>query len=202
MTHLTYETLLNYLENRLAGDERSQVVAHVAECPECRRRWARLQIVLQVAMEDQTITPPSEILKRAVDISHTRPETSQHKPWRRVVAALRFDSRLQFSAATVRGAARGQQLLFTTERVDIDLQIKSGPMESDLMGQILSAESSSEVLSAFVSLQNSAGTVLRATETDSLGQFTFRQIAYGIYDLVFDLGDQEVAIAGLELRNE
>jgi hypothetical protein len=120
----------------------------------------------------------------------------------RVVAALHFDSRLQLSSAGTRGAARGRQMLFTTEQVDIDLQIKPGRTDSDLMGQMLSAESSGEVLPAFVSLQSSAGTWLRATETDSLGQFTFRQIPSGSYDLVFDLENQEVAITGLEFEND
>jgi hypothetical protein len=151
---------------------------------------------------DRTVAPPENVLKRAVEISHGRRESHQRKPWLRVVAALSFDSRLQFSAAATRGAARGRQMLFTTEQVDIDLQIKPGPTDSDLMGQMLSTTSSGEVLPAFVSLQSSAGTWLRATETDSLGQFIFRQIPSGIYDLVFDLENQEVAITGLELEHD
>jgi hypothetical protein len=39
-------------------------------------------------------------------------------------------------------------------------------------------------------------------ETDSFGQFAFRQVPSGIYDLVFDLGAQEVSINSLELSND
>jgi hypothetical protein len=202
MTHSTFETLLNYLENRLPDDERGQVDTHLGSCPQCRQRLTRLQAFLQSVAEDQTVAPPQDILRRAVDLARGRREFPLRKPWMRVIAALSFDSRLQFSAAGTRGAGRGRQMLFTTEQVDIDLQIKPGQTDSDLIGQMLATQISENVLPAFVSLQSTAGTWHSATETDSLGQFTFRQIPFGNYDLVFDLEDQEVAITGLELQNE
>lgn len=202
MAHFNYETLLNYLEDQLSVEERSQVDAHVSSCQRCGQRLALLRTVLQSTAGDRTVAPPESILKRAVDIAHGRRESSQRKPWMRVVAALRFDSRLQLSSAATRGATRGRQMLFTTEQVDIDLQIKPGRTDSDLLGQMLSTQRTGEILPAFVSLQSSAGVLLRATETDSLGQFTFRQISSGIYDLVFELEDQEVAITGLEFEND
>ena len=202
MAHFKYETLLNYLENQLSVEERGQIDAHTAKCPRCSRRLTLIQGVLQSVDGDRTIAPPENILKRAIDIAHGRREFALRKPWLRVVAALSFDSRLQLSSVGTRGTARGRQMLFTTEQVDIDLQIKPGHTDSDLMGQMLSTSSSGEVLPAFVSLQSSAGTWLRATETDSLGQFTFRQIPSGSYDLVFDLENQEVAITGLEFLND
>lgn len=202
MAHFNYETLLNYLEDQLSVEERSQVDAHVSSCQRCGQRLALLRTVLQSTAGDRTVAPPESILKRAVDIAHGKRESPQHKPWMRVVAALRFDSRLQLSSAATRGATRGRQMLFTTEQVDIDLQIKPGRTDSDLLGQMLSTQRTGEILPAFVSLQSSAGVLLRATETDSLGQFTFRQISSGIYDLVFELEDQEVAITGLEFEND
>lgn len=202
MAHFKYETLLNYLENQLSAEERGQVDAHTAACPRCSQRLTLLQGVLQSVAGDRTVAPPEGVLKRAIDIAHGRREFALRKPWMRVVAALSFDSRLQLSSAGTRGVAHGRQMLFTTEQVDIDLQIKRGHTDSDLLGQMLGTQSSGEVLPVFVSLQSSAGTWLRATETDSLGQFTFRQIPSGSYDLVFDLENQEVAITGLEFEND
>jgi hypothetical protein len=202
MAHFKYETLLHYLENQLSAEERSQVETHTASCQRCSRRLALLEKVLRSSAGDRTVAPPENVLRRAVEISQGRRESSLPKPWMRVVAALSFDSRLQLSAAATRGPVRGRQMLFTTEQVDIDLQIKPGRTDSDLLGQMLSTRSSGEVLPAFVSLQSNAGIPLRATETDSLGQFTFRQIPSGTYDLVFDLENQEVAITGLEFKND
>ena len=203
MAHLKYATLLNYLEDHLSAEERSKVDVHLANpCWECARRLALLRTVLHSVTKDRTVAPPEAILKRAVDIIRSRHDLPERKPWMRVVAALRFDSHLQLSSAATRGAARTRQMLFTTEQVDIDLQIKPGNTDHDLLGQMLSTRRSGETAPAFVSLQNDAGTLLRATETDPLGQFAFRQIPSGRYDLVFDLENEEVAITGLEFPND
>jgi hypothetical protein len=146
MAHFKYTTLLNYLENELSMEERSQVDVHTASCPRCSRRLTLLQAVLRSTAGDRTVAPPESVLKRAVDIAHGKREASLRKPWLRVVAALSFESRLQFSSAAVRGTAHGRQMLFTTKQVDIDLQIKPGRTDSDLMGQMLSTQSSGEVL--------------------------------------------------------
>jgi hypothetical protein len=92
-------------------------------------------------------------------------------------------------------------MLFSTNQVDIDLQVKSEGMDHGLRGQILGAGHSGGFLPAFVSLQNNEGQ-RRATETDSLGQFAFHGVSSGTYDLVFDLDNQEIAVTGLEFRNE
>ncbi len=203
MAHLNYETLLNYLENRLSAEERGKVEEHLAgSCQRCGRRLTLLQAVLRSTQEDQTVAPPEAVLKRAIDIGRSQRENSQRKPWVRVIAALSFDSRLQLSAAATRGTTRTRQMLFTTEQVDIDLQIKPGRRDSDLLGQMLSTQRSGEVVPAFVSLQNNTGTLSRATETDSLGKFAFRQIPSGSYDLIFDLEQEEIAITGLEFEND
>ncbi len=204
MAHFKYGILLNYLEDHLSAEERSRVDIHLAEpCWECARRLALLRTVLHSMSQDRTVAPPELVLKRAIDIGRNHPNLPERKPWLRVIAALRFDSQLQLSSAATRGGpTRARQMLFTTEQVDIDLQIKPGRADSDLLGQMLSTSRPGEAVPAFVSLQNNAGTLLRATETDSLGQFTFRQIPSGRYDLVFDLENQEVAITGLEFEND
>jgi len=203
MTHITYETLLNYLENRLPAKERGKVDEHLAQsCQQCNKHLDLLRTVLQTVSEDRSVPPPADVLKRAVDKVKNRKKTL--KPgqlWNRVVAALSFDSRLQLSTAATRGSGRARQMLFTTDQVDIDLQVKSGRKDHELLGQVLDTRQSGGFISAFVSLQNSEGEQ-RATETDSLGQFAFHGVSSGTYDLVFDLEDQEIAITGIEFQNE
>ena len=201
MAHLKYETLLNYLENRLPVEERSEVDAHlVGQCQQCDRRLVLLRRVLESVAGDRTVAPPTAVLKQAVEVgqgSHPQP-----KFWSRVVAVLSFDSYLQLSSAATRGGtSRARQMLFTAEQVDIDLKIKPGREDHELFGQVLDARQSTGFLPAFVSLQNTEGQQ-RATETDSLGQFAFHGVSSGTYDLVFDLDDQEIAVMGLEFRDE
>lgn len=202
MTHLKYETLLNYLEGQLSTEERNQVDAHFAEaCQQCDRRLVLLRTVLQTVVGDRTVAPPADVLKEAVEKAKSRKKTSKPKLWNRMVAALTFDSHLQLSSAAMRGSGRARQMLFTAEQVDIDLQIKSGRSDHQLLGQVLDTRHSGGSISAFVSLQNNEGQQ-RATETDSLGQFAFHGVSSGTYDLVFDLDDQEISVTGLEFRNE
>jgi hypothetical protein len=66
---------------------------------------------------------------------------------------------------------------------------------------VLDARQSTGFLPAFVSLQNAEGQQ-RATETNPLGQFAFHGVSSGTYDLVFDLDNQEIAVTGLEFRDE
>jgi len=201
MAHLKYETLLNYIENSLSAEERREVDAHLAEgCQQCERRLHLLRAILESVAGDRTVAPPLDVLKQAVRIAQQEPH--RPNPWMRVVAALSFDSQLQLSPAAMRGTGRARQMLFTTEQVDIDLQVKSVGTDHDLLGQVLGGEHSAQAISAFVSLQSVGGESLRAPKTDSLGQFAFRQIPSGVYDLVFDLETQEVAVTGLEFQND
>jgi hypothetical protein len=202
MTHLKNETLLNYLENHLSPDEKGQVETHLKEpCLQCGKRLGLLRKVLDTVTGDRTVAPPANILKQAVDKVKGRENDSKSGLWNRIVASLNFDSHLQLSSAATRGSGRARQMLFTTEQVDIDLKIKSSHKDHDLLGQILDANQPGGFSPAFVCLQNKDGQQM-ATETDALGQFAFHGVSSGNYDLVFDLESQEIAITGLEFRNE
>ena len=202
MTHLTYETLVNYLEERLSVEERRSVDAHLAStCEACGRHLALLRKVFDTVNSDHTTPPPASVLKRAIDIPLTNPKSPQPGTLQRLIAALSFDSHLQLSSALTRGASRERQMLFSAENMDIDLKITPARGNHDLLGQVM-GEQAGNVASAFVSLQSNSGQILRATETDSLGQFAFREISSGVYDLIFDLQTQEIAVNGLEVGND
>lgn len=202
MSHPTYKTLISYIEKQLPQAERGKVEEHLSEhCLQCSQKLTRLQAVLEAAAQDQTVAPPADVLRRAVAIHHKRPKASL-KERLSVLANLQFDSRFQMSAMASRGAARTRQMLFTTEQVDIDLQMTPDGSDHNLAGQILGSDLVDKLSWAFVSLQNETGELMNSTETDPLGQFIFKQIPPGVYDLVFDLGSHDITIAGLELNND
>jgi len=203
MTHLTYETLVNYLEERLPLEERNAVDAHLASaCEACGRHLALLRKVFETVNGDHTTPPPAAVLKRAIDIPLTHAKPAHPGLVQRLLATLSFDSHLQLSSALTRGAARERQMLFSAENMDIDLKITAGRGSHDVLGQVLGGPQTGNVVSAFVSLQGNSGQFLKTTETDSLGQFAFREISSGVYDLIFDLETQEIAVHGLEVGNE
>lgn len=202
MAHIQYETLLDYIENRLSAEERSKVDEHLAEtCQQCNQHLNLMKKVLNTVSGDNTVAPPNHVLKQAVDKIKKQQKDAKPKLLNRLVASLSFDNRSQLSLAATRGASRARQMLFTTERADIDLQIKPGNKDYELLGQVLDSQHSGGFISAFVSLQNKDGKQ-KATETDSLGQFAFHGISSGTYDLVFDLEDREIVVPGLEFQNE
>lgn len=202
MAHLTYETLLNYLEGHLSTEARSEADAHLnGSCESCQQRRDLLQTALRAAAADHTTPPPASVLKQAFDIPLTHTKSTQPSLLTRLIAALTFDSHLQLSSALTRGAARERQMLFSADQVDVDLQIKSVREGHDLIGQILT-ETASANIHAFVSLQGDTGRLLKATEADPKGQFVFRGIPSGVYDLIFDLENQEVAVMGIEVKND
>lgn len=203
MSHLTYTTLLSYIGNQLPKADRAKIEEHLFShsCQRCGKNLARLRTVLEAVTEDRSVAPPPAVLRKALDIYRKRPVPSR-QPLLQVLAILQFDSRLQLSPLLSRGAAKTRQMLFSAQQVDIDLQITPQDGNHSLVGQILASEQANQPSPAFVSLKNETGEVLKGTETDSRGQFAFRQVPPGIYDLVFDLDSQEVAVNSLELIND
>ncbi len=204
MNHPTYMMLIDYIENQLPEKDRAKLDGHLTRpCQQCNEKISLLRIALNAAANDQTVAPPADVLRRAVALYQKQPVTPL-QPLLRVFADLRFDSRLQLSLSAVRGASTShtRQMLFSTQLVDIDLRITPEQYGHNLMGQILISEKFAEKPTAFVSLHNRSGELLKGTETDRLGQFNFKQIVPGVYDLDFDLGSQEVAITALELGND
>jgi len=204
MVHPSYEILTSYIENKLSKAEREKVEEHLAHsCQQCNAKIAQLRVVLDSVKEDRTVAPPPDVLRRAIASYRERPATPS-RSLMQVLAELLFDSQLQLSPMASRGTARTRQMLFTTQQVDIDLHITPEHRDHNVTGQILGRDKDDEkeYSTAFVSLQSDSGSMMKGTEADSLGQFTFKQIPPGVYDLVIDLGNQEVAIAGLELIND
>ena len=201
MAHPTYETLIDYVEHRLPDVEKARLKKHLASpCQRCATQIAHLRAIWEAAEGDRTSAPPADVLHQAVAAFQQR-SASPSRTLLRVLAELQFDSRLQLSPMASRGIARTQQMLFATQQVDIDLHITPDHGYYNLIGQILDREDEDELYTAFVCLQHETGKLLSATEADRLGQFTFRQIPPGVYNLIIDLDNQEVTVDGLNIGN-
>jgi len=203
MPHLTYTSLLGYIGNELPAAARTKIEDHLFSdsCQQCAGKLTRLQKVLKVVTEDRSVAPPASVLVKAFDVYEKRPILAR-QPLKQVLAILSFDSRLQFSPMAARGVVHTRQMLFTADDVDIDLQMTPEDGDHNVTGQVLGSEQAHQSPQAFVSLQNEAGAIVEGTQTDSHGQFTFRQVPPGVYHLVFDLDSQQVSISRLELIND
>src|SRR5688572_22064105 len=111
MSHPTYKTLIHYMEKQLPQAERGKVEEHLSgPCQQCSEKLARLQAVLETAVQDQTVAPPEAVLRQAVALHKKQPRASL-KQHLNILAKLQFDSRFQMSAMATRGATRTRQML-------------------------------------------------------------------------------------------
>lgn len=201
MAHPSFETLLHYVEGRLSEVELRAVEAHLAlACEPCGRDTARLRAVLETLTDDRSAAPPPAVLRKAIS-AHLQMESAPAAQPLRVLAEILFDSRLQFSQASVRGAAEARQLLFTADpNIDIDLRIVQENEKTRMVGQIIAPEQGPDP-EAVVCLRDEAGKVLQEEGTGPTGQFVFGQVLPGVYDLVFDLKERQVVVTGLDVRS-
>ena len=203
MSHPSFESLLDYVEDKLSATAREEVEKHLSQsCRECDRQIARLRKLLSAINRDETNEPPVAVLHKAFalyeqNLNRSRPSVIQ------TLAKLLFDSRQEMSAGMVRGTTQLRRVLYSTQQVDIDLQITPVQGLHNLIGQVMDSAQPDEFTPAFVSVKNIlTGELMEGKETDSLGQFNFQKIPSGQYDLFFELDSQEVTIRNLELTDE
>jgi hypothetical protein len=192
MKHPSFETLLTYQDGTLTGEEHSAVEAHLNQpCARCQARVQRLGELLQLMATDKTVAPPPPVLRRLVSVFR---RLTPNRP--RLPIRLVFDSWQHAPLAATRGGSQTQQLLFSAEGWDIDLQISANAGLVSLQGQILGNESLDAQPVPQVLLR-SGEALVATTETDRLGQFTFPALPFGAYALHIELENSEIAIEDL-----
>ena len=166
-------------EGRLDGEEVDAVVA-----------WLR-------ASGD---TPPPWVVERAVRIGRPDGAGRRARPtlWRRVVAALVFDSRLQPRPAGARAVGTDQRrLLYQADNVEIDLEVAASSTEGRLrmVGQI-TTEASTRI-GAWVVAEGPAGRT--QADPDELGQFVLEGLVPGAHRLEIGLVSELIEIPELRI---
>lgn len=197
-----FERLIDYLDNRLAGEEREKVQTHlVAGCSTCQAARGWYERVRQVMASDKTIEPPPWVLRRAARlIEARRPAERGIRRAARGIARLIFDSLRQPATAGARSAGSGErQLLYSVDDYSIDLQIApSGESRANLIGQVLSTGEAGFDSVARVSVDLARkGKRVHSTKTDEVGVFVINKLAPGKYDLRIDARDMTVTLVGL-----
>jgi hypothetical protein len=117
-----------------------------------------------------------------------------------LVAQLTFDSRLQPALAGLRGGpAEPGQLLYTTDRLDIELHLlPAGPGRVRILGQALSRDPDLNVADCAVQLL-AGEREIGLTSTNELGEFTFEAIPGGDYTLVLVSEEGEIDLKHVDL---
>lgn len=206
MTHVAFETLIDYLDNRLDPKLHTRVAAHLQACVECQQLLTSAQRLPQSANESDSAGPSPALMRRAIAaFRHSRQRTAHTS--HSVVTCLfdSWDGRLPMG---IRGHAEERQLLYRFADVDIDLQITPNRVAApdntilhSVHGQILHMVLAPERLEgiAVKLVSHAGGEAVRGTMVDDLGRFNFSLVSAANYTLQIDLDDATVRIEELTL---
>jgi hypothetical protein len=201
-----FERLIDYLDKRLEGAETDRVAAHIAAgCRECAENRAWYERVRAVAATDDSIEPPPWVLKRAFRIFESKRERPRFRERiTQAVARLVFDSLDRPALAGVRSTeTASRQLLYRASDYSIDLQIAQADQSSaKITGQILKeGETAFNSVAGLEVRLCREGEIANSALTDALGEFSIAGVERGSYDLIIDLGTEQITIEKLPVEH-
>jgi len=193
--HIADEILLDYLEQRGGPATDRKVLAHLATgCSECQENLNYWQKMLNVMQDSTVISTPEPVLNRAFalfEVRETAPSLRQ-----KVMATLRFDSRVQPELAGTRDGDRTSfKLLFEAPDTRIDLLCERSGLDWSIAGQVLSLETKDYLWKV---LATGTGKVVRA-DADMLGEFHLGGLRTGEYDLLLQERNREITLPAIQL---
>jgi hypothetical protein len=205
-TELTFERLVDWVEDRLSPAEAEQVERQVAvadAATQAQVKW--LRAFMRLGDTIVLLAPPRQVrtylTERFADYAEAR---RQPGFFRRLAAALSFDSALHPASAGVRsGQSDGmRQFVFSTDVADIavSLQRRPGDTRLDLLGQILPKEDdlALDVFAVQLLREDREVAIVMA---DELGEFLLESLEPGIYQLLLSTDSFEIDLPFLSVMS-
>src|SRR5262249_23349355 len=170
----SFERLVDYIDGRLSKTDGARVSEHLdAGCRQCQSDKTWYETVKRTASADDTVLPPSWVLKRALRIFENAKGKAFAGRMREAVATLVFDSLARPIPTGVRSTETAtRQLLYKAADFSIDLQVVPAERSHvDLIGQILreGEDAFDSVANLNVELRRS-GKPARQVQTNDLGE--------------------------------
>ena len=189
--HLEFETLLDIADERLTRD--SDQSAHLEDCAACADELHRVENLLAVMKDDQSVDAPRDVLAYAVNLFARREQ--KRSLVERIVAALSFDSFDSAPAFGVRSSAStARQLIYTAGENDIDLRIAEDENNRWVVaGQILGEHCAGGEISLH------GYEVSTSAYLSEQCEFALPAVPAGNYELVVRLANVEVEVPRLEI---
>jgi hypothetical protein len=150
------------------------------------------------AMEDEE--PPHWLVNRAVRIAGQALGKDAPRPaiWRRLVAALVYDNRLQPRVAGARSLALDNpRLMYQAGGVEIDLEVGDSTIAGRLrmLGQVTASEP--DLTRAWVIAEGPSGRL--ESEVDDLGQFSLDGLVSGVHRMEIGLAYELIEIPSVNI---
>lgn len=121
-SHFSLEQWTDFVRGLVAPHERAAMERHAASCSACARDREAMALVAATVALDAELTVGAETRRRIHALAARLP-AAPPSPWRRLVAALSFDSGILPAPVGVRSGHPGvRQLVFDAERYQVHLQ--------------------------------------------------------------------------------
>jgi hypothetical protein len=195
-----FDKLIDYLDGRLGQKEARPIQEHLGSgCERCQadRNW--YQELIAVVRSDDMVEPPAWLSKRALRLFAERKEEGIFDRLGRLIASLVLDS---FAGPLAEGArsasSQSRQLLYRGGPYSIDVQIiPSAAGRANLIGQVLGQGETVAELPVRLARH---GKIWRSAQTNSLGEFTLKEISQGHYDLFVETAHGTICLRELPVK--
>jgi hypothetical protein len=198
-SHLSFDQLVDMVQDRLSPDQQAQAQNHIATCQQCLGTLARVRQIVGLMRDYDAEDAPEDIIARAVPLLRQRHaaasgagEAARPSLPQRIIAALRFDGLQQPAPALRAGRPGMRQMLFDAGQYDVDVRIAPSGSAWVVSGQVLGPHTGGQA-----ELRGPAAAV-QAT-LGELSRFRLPPIPAGRYALILRLDAAEVEIADLEV---
>src|SRR5215472_4899354 len=191
--HLDFERLLEVAERHVAADPSAE--SHLVSCSTCREELNRMQNLLQVMQQDESVDAPRDLLAYAINLYGQRSVNQKPTLVERMIAALTFDSLTASPAFALRsGQAVARQLIYSAGDNDVDLRIE--PREQNrwaIAGQLLGRKCNGGEVT--LSGQNQWASAALNEQCE----FALPSVPAGDYALIVTLADIEIEVSRIEV---
>jgi len=195
---LNFERLVDWVEGRLAAQAAEAIAQQVAADQAAQATVAWIQAFRRVSGQLVLTAPPPAVRQELMQqFAEYAARQQQPTLWRRLLAALQFDSALQPVPVGMRsgGGNIARQLVYTSDDADIMLnsQARKADQRFNLFGELLPNRTDllPEDFCAQL-LQNEHEIAIAML--DDLGQFSFAGLASGEYQLILSSANVEIEL--------
>lgn len=193
MEQFPYELLVDIAEGRIAYTDAVALRARIATDPDAQAELARLDTLIALMRNDDSVDAPDHVLNRAIRLLRKPAPEQPPSLFRRIIATLQSDSWHTPMAAGLRAVTTWPRalLLHAGDR-ELDLQIAPHGERWQLRGQVLGVEAPGEVSLSQADMRT-------RVSLNEIGEFILPPVVAGRYTLVLTQGDLEIIVPDLEL---
>lgn len=137
--HLSFETIADLVEGKLAADANGNAANHIKNCLDCAKIAEELGSTIGLMRSDKMEDAPDYAIKFAFNIMPRKAIAETPSLLQKIAAALSFDSATFTPAYGVRSGAtaKSRQLIFNADEMEIDLRVTQQGINWVISGQIL-----------------------------------------------------------------